>query len=220
MGSLQLKNVIYDQYGAFLRVDGKTGTRRVRIIFSVPYLAAWMDMHPEKENPEAYLWPLIRGGGAGQPMKYSAYDKLIKSTATKAGIKKRVYLHLFRHSRSTDLAQHFTESQLESHLGWVHGSDMPRTYVHLSGKDIDDAMLRIYGLKKNEYTEPVLAPQKCPRCEMVNGPTSTFCSRCGAAFDLETCKQLEKYEENLLALVQTLMNYDRARTIFAKLAEA
>ncbi|WP_155398112.1 hypothetical protein [Methanosarcina barkeri] len=29
--------------------------RRVRTIFSVPYLAAWLDIHPKKNNPDAYL---------------------------------------------------------------------------------------------------------------------------------------------------------------------
>jgi len=48
MGSLKIKHIVFDQYGAILTVNGKTGMRRVRIIFSVPYLASWLDIHPQK----------------------------------------------------------------------------------------------------------------------------------------------------------------------------
>jgi integrase/recombinase XerD len=82
--------------------------RRVRIIFYVPYLASWLDIHPQKNNPDAYLWIMIRGKDSGHQLQYAAFHKLIKTLAEKASIKKRVYNHLFRHSRSTELAQHLT----------------------------------------------------------------------------------------------------------------
>ena len=42
------------------------------------------------------------------------------------------YNHLFRHSRSAELAQHLTGVQMEAYLGWVHDFDLSRTYVNLS----------------------------------------------------------------------------------------
>ncbi|AKB26327.1 Integrase [Methanosarcina sp. MTP4] len=210
MGSLKLKHVVFDQYGAILIVSGKTGMRRVRIIFSVPYLAAWLDIHSHKDNPDAHLWIMIRGRKSGQQLQYAAFRKLIKTVAKKAGIKKRVYNHLFRHSRSTELAQHLTESQLEEHLGWVPGSEMPRIYVHLSGKQIDDALLRIYGIKKEESMIPELTSKKCPRCEKVNGPTSKFCSRCGMAMDFDSLKKVQEYEQGLPKIWKLFLKSDEA----------
>lgn len=49
-----------DQYGGRLHVDGKTGPRRVRIISSVPYLTEWLNQHPLKNNPDAFIWLSIR----------------------------------------------------------------------------------------------------------------------------------------------------------------
>jgi integrase/recombinase XerD len=49
--SLQMRNVSFDQYGAVLRVTGKTGDRRVRIISSAPVLASWLNAHPRAKNP-------------------------------------------------------------------------------------------------------------------------------------------------------------------------
>lgn len=214
MGSLKIKHIVFDQYGAILTVNGKTGMRRVRIIFSVPYLAAWLDIHPQKNNPDAYLWIMIRGKDDGQQLQYAGFRKLIKTLAEKAGIKKRVYNHLFRHSRSTELAQHLTESQLEEHLGWVPGSDMPRVYVHLSGKQIDDALLKIYGVKKAESMVPELTSKECSRCEKINGPTSKFCSRCGMALSLEAAKEIQEYEQKLPEILQLMLKNDQVRELF------
>lgn len=55
--TLKLKNVQFDKYGAILRVTGKTGDRRVRIISSAGVLSSWMDSHPWPDVADAMLWP-------------------------------------------------------------------------------------------------------------------------------------------------------------------
>lgn len=52
LGNMQLKHVTFDTNGAILSVRGKTGSRQVRIIFSVPHLANWTACHPHANNPE------------------------------------------------------------------------------------------------------------------------------------------------------------------------
>jgi len=37
-------------------LKGKTGVRRVRTINATPYLHDWLNMHPNKDDPEAPLW--------------------------------------------------------------------------------------------------------------------------------------------------------------------
>ena len=39
LGNLKLKNVIFDQYGVLMYVNGKTGPRKIRLIYSTPYLS-------------------------------------------------------------------------------------------------------------------------------------------------------------------------------------
>jgi integrase len=46
--SLQVKHVTFDQYGAQIVVTGKTGTRRVRLVYSTSYLATWISNHPDR----------------------------------------------------------------------------------------------------------------------------------------------------------------------------
>ena len=44
------------------------------------------------------------------------------------------------------MANHLTEFQMNQYFGWIQGSDMPSTYVHMSGKNVDEALLRMNGV--------------------------------------------------------------------------
>lgn len=59
IGTLSLKHIKFDEYGATVNVRGKTGYRRVRAVWSVEYLKAWLEVHPEKYNIEARLWVTV-----------------------------------------------------------------------------------------------------------------------------------------------------------------
>ena len=72
IANLKRKHIAFDQYGAVITVDGKTGMRRVRLIFSVPYLATWLDVHPQKDNPDAYVWIAQGKRNRGTQMQYAA----------------------------------------------------------------------------------------------------------------------------------------------------
>ncbi len=58
---------------------------------------------------------------------------------------------MFRHSRLTHLAKILTEQELKVFAGWVQSSKMAGTYVRLSARDTDEAILgKVYGIKKEE----------------------------------------------------------------------
>ena len=198
---------IRDRYGAALMVDGKTGMRRVRIIFSSPYLATWLDNHPFRQNPEAFVWVGIGTVGRNIPLQYGAIRMHLKRIAEKAGIKKRIHPHLFRHSRSTHLAKHLTEAQMKQYLGWVQGSDMAAIYVHLSGRDVDDALLKMHGIVTEEKKDVQMSPKKCTRCSVMNSPTTKFCSKCGMALDIKAALEIEgKDSEITMDFIQFARN--------------
>ena len=76
---------------------------------------------------------------------------------------------------------------MKEHFGWVQASRMASVYVHLSGRDVDDALLRVYGLKKDEtaIVESPLKPKPCSRCHTQNAAVNRFCSLCGLPLDAE-----------------------------------
>jgi integrase len=193
--TLRLRHVTFDQYGAVLIVDGKTGMRRARIIASAPALARWVEDHPQKDNLEAPLWIGLWIRGHGKRASYAAMRSMLKRAArnAKPPIRKRVHPHLFRHSRATALANIMTERQMESYLGWVPGSKMPSIYVHLSGKEVDPVLLRSQGIEAQEQCpETSFKPRQCVRCGEKNSPSIKFCNRCGAPLNIETALEIEE----------------------------
>jgi len=200
---LQIKHVQFDEFGAVLLVNGKTGQRRVRVIASEPRLHQWIENHPFKDDPEAPLWITIGTNSRYKVWNYGTAREVIKKIAMKAGIKKRVYPHLFRHSRATHLANHLTEAQMKQYFGWVQGSDMASVYVHLSGRDVDNALLKLNGLEvKEEKKEEQFKALICPRCKARNSPDAKFCSNCGMCLDAKIAVAIDE----LRAKADMLMN--------------
>lgn len=101
LGSMPIKNISIDDNGAVLTVTGKTGSRRVRIIQAVPYLSAWLNCHPHRDNPDAPLWVNLQM--PHEHMQYQGFVKVVKKAFLHAGIKKHCNLHLLRHSRATSV---------------------------------------------------------------------------------------------------------------------
>ncbi len=183
LASLRLKHVVVDKNGVLLTVLGKTGSRKIRIIGSTACLMNWLSVHPLKDDKDAPLWVSI-SMRKPRELCHQALSKMIKKSFAKAGLKKRVYAHLFRHSRATLLANHLTEFQMNQYFGWIQGSGMPSTYVHLSGRDMDNALLKFNGIEvEATEMENKLKPRICPRCEAINDYDSSYCKKCTAILD-------------------------------------
>ena len=71
IATLRIRDVGFDNYGAVLKVTGKTGFRNVRIIGdSVTYMRAWLDNHPERNNLDAPVFVNISDAIRGKAMIY------------------------------------------------------------------------------------------------------------------------------------------------------
>lgn len=182
IATLQIKNITFDNLGCVIKVSGKTGDRRIRLVESTRFLARWISSHPNKNNPESPLWVGYGKKNSNRILCYNALVKNLKLLVKKAEIQKKVYPHLFRHSRATELASHLTEFQLKKMFGWSMSSDMASVYVNMSGRDIDDAILKLNGIKKEKKE---LEPLNCPRCHHTNPANADMCSECGQALDIK-----------------------------------
>lgn len=140
IGSLQIKDVIFEERYTALMLQGKTGTRRTIVVVATPRLNIWIQNHPFKNDPEALLWVSMGTVNRFKAMSYPALVKVLKVTAKRDELGKRVTPQTLRHSRATFLATKLTEAQMNIIFGWKQGSDMPSIYVHLSGRDVDDAI--------------------------------------------------------------------------------
>lgn len=136
---------------------------------------------------------------------------MLKSVAKRAGIKKNIHPHLLRHSRATYLAKHLTEQQMKSELGWTAGSSMAAIYVHLSGKDRDEAILKMNGIEVQEtVSDSALKTIKCPRCREIQDKKAQFCFKCGLPLTKESDKTIEHDKNAISELVLQLQKVDPA----------
>ncbi|MCL5874252.1 MAG: tyrosine-type recombinase/integrase [Candidatus Thermoplasmatota archaeon] len=210
--TMRIKDFIGDKNGALLSVNGKTGHRQIRVIGdSIAYLRAWLDYHPDRQNPDAYLFCGLSKHTMGRPLDYNETYSIFRRTTKRAGfvddkgnIKRRIHPHLFRHTRATILAKVVPEAPLESQMGWIHGSKQTQTYVHLSLRDQDNAILRGYGKKVKEDGEisNENEPKECPRCRTLNESTAKYCRICWLPFDIKEALEVEQKEHEIEKAVE------------------
>ena len=186
---MKIKHVSFEEYGARITIQGKTGTRKILVIASGPYLQQWVNEHLRNESPDSYLWY----NPQGELLSYARISAILKRAAKKANVNKRVYLHLLRHSRATLMASVMPESAMKQYFGWGQDSKMAAIYVHMSGKDTDEAILRANGIEiKKENKESILKPITCEKCKTKNESTNKFCKICGMILDENEAKKVLK----------------------------
>lgn len=216
--TIRMKHVSFDTYGATINVSGKTGSRRIRLVFSVTYLQEWINRHPSHDDPDSFVW--IKENHTKELLGYARVREVLKTVAKRAGIKKKVNPHNFRHARASFMANHLTESQLKEVFGWTQASRMASVYVHLSGRNTDHAVLKMYG-KVIEHQETIdyLAPQECVRCKITNEATNKFCKGCGMILGKEAYLDLihkEAKQQEANKLMDILMRDSDVRALLAQ----
>jgi site-specific recombinase XerD len=200
--TLKLKQVTFDKYGAVFMVNGKTGVRRVRIISSNNLIGQWLNVHRGRNNCESYLWGRI--AKPNEMLSYQMFIKLIRIIAKRAGVNKRVNPHSFRHARATHMANKLTEAQMKMYFGWTQSSKMASVYVHLSGRDVDSAVLKYYGIQELEEVHDALRPITCS-CGEINTPVNNYCNKCGLPLRTEVALGVDDKKKEIQDFLVKMM---------------
>jgi Site-specific recombinase XerD len=203
--NINIGHIQLDKYGAAVIVDGKTGKRRIRLIDSVPDLQLWLNMHPLRDDPNAPVFITDRKyDGNYRRLNEQTVNNMLNGLAEKARIKKNVYPHAFRHGRLTDLAKRgFNEMELRIFAGWTKESNMPATYLHLSGADIEKKLLAKNGIIEDDSKEreEELKPVECPRCKTKNPVGAKYCHLCSMILDHKLAGKMDNDFQNASKLI-------------------
>ena len=194
---LSFKSVGTSQYVEVV-VNGKTGTRPIPLINSIPYLKDYLDHgHPQPRNLNA---PLICGIGKslGRHLRafsiYLIYDeykkhifpKLLESPEVLPEDKEKIAEllkkpwnpYIRRHSALTENARILKEPILKIHAGWSPRSQMHLKYEHWFGNESSESLLEAYGIVSGGQQIDQLRPKQCPNCSEPNKVDSKFCGKC------------------------------------------
>ncbi len=210
--TLKIKHVQIDQYGANLLVDGKSGARKIRIVLSVPYLTKWINVHPMKDDPESPLWIYIsKANSFGKPMTYAGFNNILRKRVKQSGLTKRIHSHIFRHKEITEMATKLTEAESRMRHGWGRSSPMPARYTHLNQEDLDNKILQIKGVKKEEVLEE-LGLRECAYCKIKHAIDAKFCEICSRPLDVIESMRMEKEsEEKHRSLIYEILRKEYAK---------
>ena len=165
--NMRIKDVQFDEHSAILWLCGKTGTRQRRVYAAKGDLAQYLEIHPERGNPEAKFW-LNKNG---DPLSYGGFWRVVHRIGRRA-LNRDIYPHGFRHTAATHDVKAYTDREMMIRYGWSR-PDMVGVYAHLSARDVDEKDLALHGVNGGRF---------CPNCHGVNTPIAKFCQNCGHAF--------------------------------------
>jgi len=203
--SCQIKHVKFDKnYAEIINPIGKTGSRRILLIPSVPYLLNWIENHPLKKQ-DSFLFINLSNKNQFKRTTHACINRMLKNLAKKCNISKRISCHQFRHASATKSARFLTDAQMKERFGWIQDSRMASVYIHMSGRDTDDAVKKMYGEEiKKEDIKDNLKPVKCPFCDTINGFENKYCRKCGRALSLEIVMEKEDKDKEMIEFLKGL----------------
>lgn len=137
----------------FLKIEGKGG--RDRLVPIAPRIDQRLDRYIKRTRPDAgsdRIFVGLRRGRSGdyEPLTSSGAEQLVRVLGQKAGIKRRIHPHLFRHSAITDqLRKGVNPLLVAKNAGHSSLAMIARTYSHLDAGDVATAMAE-YLRKRDE----------------------------------------------------------------------
>ncbi|MGA9152543.1 MAG: hypothetical protein WBZ36_18355, partial [Candidatus Nitrosopolaris sp.] len=204
------------QYAEVL-VNGKTGSRSIPLIDSIPYIKDWMNQHPQSGNPNSILLCGF-GRSVGRKLnersladtyrryKKEYFPKLLKNANVPPEDKQKITEllkkpwnpYIRRHSALTEKSAILKEHHLRQYAGWSIRSHMPEKYLHYFGNESSEGILTAYGIntKDNHQSSNILRPKQCPNCNEPNKPDGKFCTKCRMVLTYDAYNEtLEKQQE-------------------------
>jgi integrase/recombinase XerD len=229
---LKIRDIAFKSIGSHqyveVVVNGKTGTRPIPLIDSIPYLKDYLDHeHPQPTNPNS---PLICGIGRGlgrhvNPIrigriygeyKKKIFPKLLESPNVLPEDKQKIVgllkkpwnPYIRRHSALTEKSTILKEHVLRQHEGWSGSSQMHLKYLHYFGNESNESLLEAYGIVTPGQQIDQLRPKQCPNCSEPNKPDSKFCYKCRMVLTYDAYNETlenQKEKEDRLTIIENQM---------------
>ena len=94
--------------------------------------------------------------------------------------------------------------------GWGRASPMPARYTHLNQEDLDNKILQMKGVKKEQVREE-LELRECVYCKVKHAVDAKYCDICSRPLDVAYAIQMEKeQDERTRALIMETLRQDHS----------
>jgi integrase len=232
--SLKIKDIIFktvDKYQyAEVLVNGKTGTRHIPLIQSIPYIKDWLLNHPSRNNPKSPLFVGLGKRSMGRQLttnglyeiykdyKYVFFPTFLEDPTVPNEDKEKIKdllvkpfnPYIRRHSALTEKSTKLKLHTLNQHAGWSPNSNMPNKYIHYFGNESSESLLEAYGIMtKDKNPINKLNPKICSNCSEGNTQDAKFCAKCSMIISLEGYQEAlesQKEKEDKLTTMEERFN--------------
>ena len=181
--NIKLRDIVFSDKFAEIEIrKSKTKKRRIPLIESIPYLREWIKEIGIKEDDNVFQYKYESSLNS----TFNSINTYMKKRHPNKWKHDKLYPHLFRHSRLTELAAsgYSNEALIKKFAGWEAGSNMAAVYFHLDDADVKNMLLIENGLEKFEKkTTKKFQSIICPTCSVENGQQNYFCWNCNNVLD-------------------------------------
>jgi integrase len=174
------------QYAEVVIKGGKSVTRSVPLIDSLPYVKDYLLSHKSGGNPDSWLFVSESNTTFGSKLTYDGlsykYKYFYKSKffprllddqtvpeedkgVIRSMLCKPWNLYIFRHSSLTEKSTYLKEPVLRLLAGWTMSSKMPQVYIHYLGNESVNSLLEAKGILKAH--------------DISMNPQTKYCNNCG-----------------------------------------
>jgi hypothetical protein len=201
----------------------KTEPRPVYLMDSMHDVREWLQQHPNRK-PDSYLFVPV----ATETTKYAFWrednaHQALRRLAKRAGLKKKIWPHLFRHTSSTlERKLGMPDQLMNIRYGWSENSRMAARYSHITPQDVANFQLKARGVKVEDANPR--APIECKRCKQANSWNLDYCGFCAYPLKdhlLQDAKAQEMQKERERAQIITRIERlegERARRFKGRIA--
>lgn len=217
---MKTNDIVHEENYCTFEVIGKKNKKRtVMLEWSYPFLQEWLKLLETKKHlilphSKEFIWIAFPYSGVrristavnGRLIDRDSMRAVVKAVASKAGIKKRVWNHGFRHSSATDFVkQGFNEAELRLKYGWSKKSRIPHEYTHYDFDELKKKILIRNGKLKENPKEKIeiLKAKKCLYCGEDCGAGSSYCTKCGNPLNFQ--KPVERREERAVEILNSTL---------------
>jgi len=199
---MRIRDVERLPYGFKILVSGKTGSHKTPPITRefAKLLNMWLECHPSRDNPDAFLWVKQKAGPWGSrydPIGPTGAQAILKRAAKNAGLQRRIHWHMLRHTENSATVKWISRATRNLTHGWSDDGNTAAIYEHINDADAEEEYLRKDGIVKREKEVDAFGTVTCGYCGEDNPVDSKSCHYCNVPLSSEEAKQFMEDRENL-----------------------
>jgi hypothetical protein len=220
---LKLKHIRFREKYAEGEVphEAKTGSGPILLTTSFPFVRDWVNEHPFRNTPDAYLICNIMTGAPVKPdamwtMMNQLRNRILKMLE-EGSIKdvkekeKLEYLiktkkwnpYCLRHSSISSDSDFLPEYALKKKVRWSMNSKQGMRYIKRRiGDDLKNQILVRNGIISENEIKKKPSIHLCPRCEFVNSIEHKLCSSCSYPLTPSAFEDIKSEEERKLKILE------------------